>query len=86
MVLTPTYHVFDLYQAFMGATPYAATTDAPDYAAGVPMVDVVAAKGQDGKLWLSLVNTDPAKPAHLVTNLAGSRAWPYPHGTCHGQP
>ena len=27
MVLTPTYHVFDMYQAFMGATPYAATTD-----------------------------------------------------------
>src|SRR6185503_7121924 len=72
MVLTPTYHVFDMYQAFMGATPYAATTDGPDIAAGVPMVDVMAARGTDGKLYLSLVNTDPAKPAHLVTNLAGS--------------
>ena len=72
MVLTPTYHVFDMYQAFMGATPYAATTDGPDFAAGVPMVDVMAARGKDGKLYLSLVNTDPAKPAHLVTNLTGA--------------
>ncbi|MFO1246698.1 MAG: alpha-L-arabinofuranosidase C-terminal domain-containing protein [Alphaproteobacteria bacterium] len=72
MVLTPTYHVFDLYQVFMGATPYAATTDAPDYAKGVPMIDVAAAKGRDGKTWLALVNTDPSKPAHLVTNLTGS--------------
>src|SRR5277367_2688146 len=29
MVLTPTYHVFDLYQAFMGATPYPATVSGP---------------------------------------------------------
>ena len=72
MVLTPTYHVFDMYQAFMGATPYVATTDGPDFAAGVPMVDVMAARGKDGKLTLSLVNTDPAKPVHLVTNLTGA--------------
>jgi alpha-L-arabinofuranosidase len=56
----------------MGATPYAAATEGPDYAAGVPMVDVMAARGKNGKLYLSLVNTDPAKPAHLVTNLSGA--------------
>lgn len=72
MVLTPTYHVFDMYQAFMGATSYTATTDSPDYVAGVPMVDVAAARGRDGKLYLALVNTDPAKQAHLVTNLTGT--------------
>jgi alpha-N-arabinofuranosidase len=72
MVLTPTYHVFDMYQVFMGATSYAATTDGPDFAAGVPMVDAAAARGKDGKLYLSLVNTDPAKPAHVVTNLTGT--------------
>jgi alpha-N-arabinofuranosidase len=72
MVLTPTYHVFDMYKVFMGATPYTVKTDGPDYAAGVPMVDATAARGADGKLYLSLVNTDPSKPAHLVTNLTGS--------------
>ena len=72
MVLTPTYHVFDMYQAFMGATPYAAATDGPDDAPGLPMVDAMAARGRDGKLYLSLVNTSPSKPAHLVTNLTGT--------------
>jgi alpha-N-arabinofuranosidase len=74
MVLTPTYHVFDMYQAFMGATPDPATQDGPDVAKGVPMVDVSAAKGKDGKLVLALVNTDPNKPAHVVTNLSGVAA------------
>src|SRR5579871_561678 len=72
MVLTPTYHVFDMYQAFMGATPYPATTDSSDYVAGVPMVDVSAARGKDGKIYLALVNTDPTKRVHLVTNLTGA--------------
>ena len=71
MVLTPTYHVFDMYQVFMGATPYPATTDGPDDVTGVPMVDVAAARGKDGKLYISLVNTDPAKSAHPATNLTG---------------
>ena len=54
MVLTPTYHVFDMYQAFMGATPYPATVSGPDYVQGdnrMPMVDVSAARGKDGKLY-----------------------------------
>jgi len=72
MVLTPTYHVFDMYQVFMGAAPYAASADGPDFAPGLPMVDVAAARGRDGKVWLALVNTDPSKLAHLVTNLSGS--------------
>ena len=72
MVLTPTYHVFDMYQPFMGAVPFAASVVGPDYRKGIPMVDVSAARGKDGKLYLSLTNTDPNKPAHVVTNLAGT--------------
>jgi alpha-L-arabinofuranosidase len=71
MVLTPTYYVFDMYQVFMGATPYPATQDGPEYAKDVPMVDVSVARGNDGKLVLALINTDPNKPAHVVTNLSG---------------
>jgi alpha-N-arabinofuranosidase len=72
MVLTPTYHVFDMYQPFMGAQPYATKISTPEYAAGIPMVDVSAARAKNGKLVLALVNTDPSKPAHLVTNLNGT--------------
>ncbi|HEU4550951.1 MAG TPA: alpha-L-arabinofuranosidase C-terminal domain-containing protein [Rhizomicrobium sp.] len=72
MVLTPTYHIFDMYQVFMGATPYPAAVNGPDFAQGVPMVDVSAARGKDGKLYLALVNTDPRRAAHVVTNLDGT--------------
>ena len=75
MVLTPTYHVFDMYQAFMGGAAYTATVSGPDYSNGsskVPMVDVMAARGKDGKLVLSIVNTDPGHAVQVVTNLTGT--------------
>jgi alpha-N-arabinofuranosidase len=75
MVLTPTYHVFDMYQPFMGATPYAAKVSGPEYVQGsnhLPMVDVSAARTKDGKLVLAIVNTDPGHAVQLVTNLTGT--------------
>ena len=75
MVLTPTYHVFDMYQAFMGAAPYPVTVSTPDYRQGdnrLPMADVFAARGKDGKLVLAIVNTDPGHAVQVVTNLTGS--------------
>ncbi len=47
----------------------------PTYKQGqyaIAQVDVSAARGADGKLYLSLVNTDPNRPAHVTTNLSGS--------------
>ena len=75
MLLTPTYHIYDMYQPFMGATPYAATVSGPDYALGdnhLPMADVFAARGKDGKLVLSIVNTNPGHAVQVVTNLTGT--------------
>ncbi|MCM8729857.1 alpha-N-arabinofuranosidase [Hephaestia sp. GCM10023244] len=75
MLLTPTYHVFDMYVPFQGATPYPATVEGPRYKQGdhdLPMVDVSAAKGTDGKLYLSLVNLDPDRPARVTTRLTGT--------------
>jgi alpha-N-arabinofuranosidase len=74
MLLTPTYHVFDMYQPFMEATPFEAHVSSPQYSFDgktMPMVDLSAARGKDGKIWLALVNSDPHRPAHLVTNLPG---------------
>jgi alpha-N-arabinofuranosidase len=72
MVLTPTYHVFDMYQVFMGAVPYPASVSGPNYKEGVPMVDVSAARGKDGKIYLAIVNTDPGHAVQVVTNLTGT--------------
>ncbi|MGE7204282.1 alpha-N-arabinofuranosidase [Sphingomonas sp. NPDC019816] len=74
MILTPTYHVFDMYQPFMDATPFPASVAAPDYRQGdtsMPMIDVSAARGKDGRLYLALVNVDPTRAARVNTNLAG---------------
>jgi alpha-N-arabinofuranosidase len=75
MVLTPTYHVFDMYQVFMGAAPLPASVSGRDYSNGddrLPMVDAFAARGKDGKLYLAIVNTDPNHAVQVVTNLTGS--------------
>ena len=75
MVLTPTYHVFDMYQPFMGATPYpVAVTTQPVLADGsnVPTIDAVAARGRDGKLWLTIVNADPEHAVDVRLGLNGT--------------
>jgi alpha-N-arabinofuranosidase len=72
MLLTPTYHIFDMYQPFMGAVPYPVTVETKMYAPDIPMVDVSAARGKDGKLYLAIVNTDPSHAVQVVTNLTGT--------------
>ena len=75
MLLTPTYHVFDMYQPFKGATPYPASVEGPRYRVGdtdLPTVDVGAARGTDGKLYLALVNLDPHRSARVTTALTGT--------------
>ena len=74
MLLTPTYHVFEMYRPFQGAIPYPVEAYGPHYELGghgLPAVDVSAAKGKDGKLYLALVNSDPHRSADIVTDLMG---------------
>lgn len=76
MVLTPTYHVFEMYIPFQDATPVAAEVKAPEYKVGewtLPSVDVSAARGTDGKLYVSLSNLDPNKSASVTVNFAGTK-------------
>jgi len=77
MVLTPTYHVFEMYIPFQGATPFKAEVKTPDYKVGtwtLPAVDVSAARGTDGRLYVALVNLDPNKPATVTATLTGTKA------------
>jgi alpha-L-arabinofuranosidase len=72
MVLTPTYHVFEMYVPFQGATPYPASVSTVTYASGairLQAVDASAARGTDGRLYLALVNLDPSRAAQVTTNL-----------------
>lgn len=74
-VLTPTYHAFDLYQPFKGATPLKATLLTPRWKHGaieLPAVDASVARGADGRVHLALVNLDPERPVRVATDLHGT--------------
>ena len=78
IVLTPTYHAFEMYRPFMDATfipvKFAAM---PDYTLGeisVPTVSASAAKTAEGSLVLALVNLNPADSVDVVTALQGFSA------------
>jgi alpha-N-arabinofuranosidase len=74
MLLTPTYHVFDLYRAHQAATSLPAEVDAPDYVSGdvkVRSLSVSASRAQDGRLTLSLVNLDPVRALNLEISVEG---------------
>ncbi len=75
MLLTPTYHVFDLYQGHQGATLLPTTVDAPDYSSAgvkVPSLSVSASRAANGETTLSLVNLDPARAAKIQIRVDGS--------------
>jgi len=74
MLLTPTYHVFDLYQAHQGATLLPTRVSAPDYALDavkVPSLSVSASRNAQGEITLSLVNIDPVRAARVEIDLQG---------------
>jgi alpha-N-arabinofuranosidase len=77
MLLTPTYHVFEMYVPFQDATFIPVKLDAGVYTYGdinLPRVDAIAAKGNDGKLYVSLTNVDPNKPVEIDTAFLGVKA------------
>jgi alpha-N-arabinofuranosidase len=74
MVLTPTYHVFDMYQVHQGATVVPVDLEAPAYSFGgksVPGLHATASKDASGKLHLSLVNLNPDREIQLNARLQG---------------
>ena len=77
MLLTPTYHVFDMYKVHQGATSIPVELQAPDYAFGalsVPSVSASASKDAKGTLHVSLVNLDPKSSRQLAITLKGVKA------------
>lgn len=74
MVLTPTYHVFDLYSMHQDATFLPADLTCADYVLGnakLPGLHVSASKDKDGKLHLTVCNLNPNEPAPLRCEFAG---------------
>jgi alpha-N-arabinofuranosidase len=77
MVLTPTYHVFALFQPFQDATSLATEVTTPNYELGgiaVPAMSASAARSPDGSIVVALVNLDPHRPLNLAATLTGVNA------------
>jgi alpha-N-arabinofuranosidase len=75
MILTPTYHVFHMYIPFQDATFLPADIKSPRYRHGdrsMPAVDVSAARGEDGNIYISFVNLHPDRAASVSTSIRGA--------------
>ena len=74
MVLTPTYHVFEMYKVHQGATSLPVALSTPDYAVGpekIPALSAAASRDAAGKVHLSLVNSNPNAALTVSCTLAG---------------
>jgi len=77
MVLTPTYHVFQMYAVHQNATLLPAEIASPAYSlddTSIPAVTVSASRANDGKVHISLTNADPHHPISLSGVLDGMAA------------
>ncbi|GAB4456157.1 MAG: alpha-L-arabinofuranosidase AbfB [Armatimonadaceae bacterium] len=74
MVLTPTYHVFEMYKVHQGATCLPVELITPDYVWEdqiIPMVSATASRNEQGQVHLSLVNTNPHQEITVHASLWG---------------
>lgn len=72
MLLTPTYHVFDLYQVHQDAQLLLLKFNSPDYVFGkekIPALNASASRDSMGVVNISLVNIDASKSITLHTSL-----------------
>ncbi len=77
VVLTPTYHVFEMLSVHQGATSLPLDLKTPDLSQSkekIPTVSASASRDAAGKVHLSLVNTDPDSPATVSCVLEGISA------------
>ena len=75
MLLTPTYHVFDLYKVHQDAKLVPIQFNSPDYVNGdqkIPALSISASKDSMGAVHISLVNIDASKPISIQTNIDGT--------------
>jgi alpha-N-arabinofuranosidase len=74
MLLTPTYHVFEMYKVHQDATMLPSSVACGQYVVGgkaIPQVTASASRDKAGKVHVSVSNLDPNRPAPLVCQLQG---------------
>jgi len=75
MILTPTYHVFEMYTVHHDATLLPVELQSNDYRFGnnsIPALNVSASKDSSGKIHISFCNLDPSNAAEVRCALDGA--------------
>jgi alpha-N-arabinofuranosidase len=75
MILTPTYHVFDLYKVHQDATYLNNSLKTEDYVyqdKKLPALSVSASRSEDGTINISIVNINPDKDIDLQCEIRGA--------------
>ncbi|MEP6725968.1 MAG: alpha-L-arabinofuranosidase C-terminal domain-containing protein [Bacteroidota bacterium] len=75
MILTPTYHVMEMYNVHQDATQIPVSLNGTRYVQGndsLPALSVSASKDRNGLVHVSLVNIDPVKNADISLDLDGT--------------
>jgi len=70
MLLTPTYHVFDLYQEHQEAVRLPVYAEA-ESAEGIPLVSASASQSDTGAILVTLTNSDPVREQRVKIELRG---------------
>ena len=76
MILTPTYHVFEMYNVHHDAVMLPLSISSQDYAFGndkLPAVSASASKDKSGAVHISLVNIDMNKTQEVTINVRGMK-------------
>lgn len=76
MILTPTYHVMEMYKVHQDATLLPVTVASSDYVVGnekLPAISVSASKSKDGGTFISLVNIDAKRSQELSIDIKGAK-------------
>lgn len=77
MVLTPTYHVFEMYRPYMDGTVLPVELTSPWYNRNqwaMPAVSASAVRDKAGVVHVGLANADPNRPQTVTVMLKGVRA------------
>ena len=77
MILTPTYHVFELYTVHHEARLLSTEMQSSDYQFGtdkISQVNVSASRDESGKMHVSLCNLHPSASAEIACELKGAKA------------
>lgn len=77
MILTPTYHAFEMFTVHQDATLIPLELQTPDYQLGedkIPAVNASASRDKQGKIHVTLCNLNPNQAAEVGCELAGAKA------------